>query len=190
MVNPKLLIFSSHHVVFKEARLINNISTWNAVCVISGRHLMVSENTNPSQRAVQRGSLLVQPKASKRGLVGKSNLFRPRNLQFQVIIWPWMVLHRHLVRGAAEQCACLGDTETDNFPGFSNEWINYFSWLYICKWVCWRPVISIKRESYRGKLVDIYQWTWWNHVLFTWRRQFRLQFTQRFLNQKLQKVHH
>ena len=39
MVNPKLLIFSSHHVVFKEARLINNISTRNAVCVISGRHL-------------------------------------------------------------------------------------------------------------------------------------------------------
>ena len=49
MVNPKLLllIFSSHHVVFKEARLINNISTRNAVCVISGRHLMVSEITNP-----------------------------------------------------------------------------------------------------------------------------------------------
>ena len=42
MVNPKLLIFSSHHVVFKEARLINNISTRNAVCVISGRHLIDS----------------------------------------------------------------------------------------------------------------------------------------------------
>ena len=39
IVNPKLLlIFSSHHVVFKEARLIN-ISTRNAVCVINGRHL-------------------------------------------------------------------------------------------------------------------------------------------------------
>ena len=43
MVNPKLLllIFSSLHVVFKEARLIN-ISTQNAVCVINGRHLRVS----------------------------------------------------------------------------------------------------------------------------------------------------
>ena len=54
MVNPKLLIFSSHHVVFKEARLINNISTQNAVCVISGRHLMLSENTNPSPLFQQR----------------------------------------------------------------------------------------------------------------------------------------
>ena len=57
----------------------------------------------------------------KVGASGKSNLFRPRNLQFQVIIWPRMVLHRHLERGAAGQCACLGDTETDNFPGFLNE---------------------------------------------------------------------
>ena len=60
-------------------------------------HLPLHHLKNPSQRAVQRGSLLVQPKASKRGLVGKSNLFRPRNPQFQVIIWPRMVLHRHLV---------------------------------------------------------------------------------------------
>ena len=57
MVNPKLLlIFSSHHVVFKEARLINNISTQNAVCVINGRHLMVSEIYEPSP--AYRGNLL------------------------------------------------------------------------------------------------------------------------------------
>ena len=84
-------------------------------------HLPLHHHKNPSQRAVQRGSPLVHPMASKRELVVKSNLFRPRNSLFQVIIWPQMVLHRHLERGAAERCACLGDTETDNFPGFSNE---------------------------------------------------------------------
>ena len=34
----------------------------------------------------------------KAGLVGKSNLFRPRNPLFQVIIWPYMVRHRHLIQ--------------------------------------------------------------------------------------------
>ena len=73
---------------------------------------------NPSQRAVQRGSLLVHHMASKRRQVAIISLNRPKNLVFQVIIWPQMVLHRHLERGAAERCACLGDTETDSFPGF------------------------------------------------------------------------
>ena len=84
-------------------------------------HLPLHHLKNPSQRVVQRGSLLVQPKASKRGLVGKSNLFRPRNPLFQVIIWPSMVQHHHLERGAAGQCAFLGDTETTNFSGFSSK---------------------------------------------------------------------
>ena len=48
IVNPKLLIiFSSLHDALEIASLIN-ISTRNAVCVIIGRHLMVSEFTNPA----------------------------------------------------------------------------------------------------------------------------------------------
>ena len=57
MVNPKLLIFSSHHVVSKEARLIKYLnSTRNAVCVINGRHLIGANLDLAFGRTKEQGS--------------------------------------------------------------------------------------------------------------------------------------
>ena len=60
MVNPKLLllIFSSLHDALEITCLIN-ISTRNAVCVITGRHLMVSEFYEPSPTCVKLASVSV-----------------------------------------------------------------------------------------------------------------------------------
>ena len=58
LVDPKLLIiFSSHHDALEITSLINiSTQTRNAVCVINGRHLMVSEPTNPAALLQQEGT--------------------------------------------------------------------------------------------------------------------------------------